>query len=49
MKKMSGVKATVAKMGEHLACNSVGKSIPYFFYEPKVPKKLMQIIKKESK
>lgn len=37
MKKMSGVKATVAKMGEHLACNSVGKSIPYFFYEPKVP------------
>lgn len=49
MKKMSGVKATVAKMGEHLAYNSVGKSIPYYFYEPKVPATLKDKMEKDCK
>lgn len=49
MEKLREMKAAVAKMGEQLACNSVGKSIPYFFYEPKVPAALKDKLNKDCK
>ena len=41
MKKIDLKKAT-AKLGERVAQDSVGKSIPRFFYEPKVPASLKE-------
>lgn len=40
------LKAVAAKFGKYMAYNTVGKSIPYYFYEPKVPAALK---KTESK
>ena len=46
MKKLN-VKKTVEKIGERMAYESVGKSCPLFFYEPKVPTSLKEQIRKE--
>lgn len=48
MKKMN-LKEIAAKLGERVAKNSVGKSIPYAFYEPKVPTSLREQESKECK
>lgn len=48
MKKMN-LKETATKLGESVAKNSVGKSIPWLFYEPKVPVSLRKQESKECK
>lgn len=48
MKKMN-LKETAVRLGESIAKNSVGKSIPYLFYEPKVPASLRKQESKECK
>lgn len=48
MKKMN-LKETAARLGEYIAQNSVGKSIPLYFYEPKVPASLRKQESKECK
>lgn len=45
MKK--SLKAVVIKLGEYIAYNSVGKSIPAYFYEPKVPASLKEKVSKD--
>ena len=41
MKKLD-VKKSAMKLGERIAKESVGKSIPCYFYEPKIPAALKQ-------
>lgn len=38
--KKTNLKKAAAKLGEYTARNSVGKSNPWLFYEPKVPASL---------
>ena len=47
MKK--NLKERIVKFGEHMAYDTVGKSYPYMFYEPKVPTSLKEQISKECK
>lgn len=46
---MKSLKKAVAKLGEHIALESVGKSCPMFFYEPKVPAALKDKVSKDCK
>lgn len=39
MNKMN-LKKAAAKLGDYTARNTVGKSLPWLFYEPKVPASL---------
>ncbi len=41
MKKMN-LKKAATRLGEYIARNSVGKSLPFMFYEPKVPASLRE-------
>lgn len=41
MKKLD-VKKSAMKLGERITKESVGKSIPCYFYEPKIPAALKQ-------
>ena len=38
--KMTNLKKAVVKLGDYTARNTVGKSNPFMFYEPKVPSSL---------
>lgn len=40
--KKHDLKRATAKLGERVAKESVGKSIPWLFYEPKVPASLKE-------
>ena len=42
------LKAVAAKFGKHMAYNTVGKSYPYYFYEPKVPAALKKTESKQE-
>lgn len=45
MKKLD-LKKAVVKFGERMAVESVGKSCPAYFYEPKVPAALKEKVSK---
>lgn len=45
--KNKSLKELVVKFGEHMAYESVGKSNPAYFYEPKVPASLMEKVSKD--
>ena len=46
---MKNLKKAIVKLGEHMAFESVGKSCPMFFYEPKVPAALKDKVSKDCK
>ena len=48
MKKVN-FKNVASKISERIARESVGKSCPWCFYEPKVPASLKEQIRKECK
>lgn len=45
--KKGSLREKVAKFGERMAYDSVGKSIPWAFYEPKVPASLKEKVSKD--
>lgn len=46
---MKSLKKAFVKLGEHMAFESVGKSCPMFFYEPKVPAALKEKVSSSCK
>ncbi|MDE7366486.1 MAG: cyclic lactone autoinducer peptide [Lachnospiraceae bacterium] len=46
---MKNLKKAIVKLGEHIAIESVGKSCPAYFYEPKVPAALKEKVSKDCK